>query len=34
MRRYVVNQLKEEVIPMLEQVSGVKFDIDRLLRDT
>ena len=30
MRRYVVNQLKEKVIPMLEQVSGVKFDIDRL----
>jgi benzoyl-CoA reductase subunit B len=30
MRRYVVNQLKEKVIPVLEQVSGVKFDIDRL----
>ena len=30
MRRYVVNQLKEKVIPTLEQVSGVKFDIDRL----
>jgi benzoyl-CoA reductase subunit B len=30
MRRYVVNQLKEKVIPALEEVSGVKFDIDRL----
>jgi benzoyl-CoA reductase subunit B len=30
MRRYVVNQLKEKVIPSLEEVSGVKFDIDRL----
>ncbi len=30
MREYVVRQLKEEVIPKLEQVSGVKFDIDRL----
>jgi benzoyl-CoA reductase subunit B len=27
---YVVRQLKEEVIPKLERVSGVKFDIDRL----
>jgi len=27
---YMVKQLKEEVIPTLEQVSGVKFDIDRL----
>src|SRR3990172_3188853 len=30
MRSYVVKQLKEEVIPKLEKVSGVKFDIDRL----
>jgi len=30
MRDYVVKQLKEEVIPTLERVSGVKFDIDRL----
>lgn len=30
MRDYIVKQLKEEVIPMLEQVSGVKFDIDLL----
>jgi len=30
MRNYVVRQLKEEVIPTLERVSGVKFDIDRL----
>ena len=30
MRDYVIKQLKEEVIPTLEQVSGVKFDIDRL----
>ena len=30
MRDYIVKQLKEEVIPMLEKVSGVKFDIDRL----
>ena len=30
MRDYVVKQLKEEVIPSLEEVSGVKFDIDRL----
>jgi benzoyl-CoA reductase subunit B len=30
MRNYVVKQLKETVIPTLERVSGVKFDIDRL----
>ena len=30
MREYVVKQLKEKVIPTLEKVSGVKFDIDRL----
>jgi len=30
MRDYVVKQLKEKVIPTLEKVSGVKFDIDRL----
>jgi benzoyl-CoA reductase subunit B len=30
MRDYVVQQLKEEVIPTLERVSGIKFDIDRL----
>ena len=30
MRDYIVKQLKEEVIPVMEQVSGVKFDIDRL----
>jgi benzoyl-CoA reductase subunit B len=30
MRDYVVKQLKEKVIPALEKVSGVKFDIDRL----
>ncbi len=30
MRDYIVKQLKQEVIPKLEQVSGVKFDIDRL----
>ena len=30
MRDYVVKQLKENVIPTLEKVSGVKFDIDRL----
>ncbi|MGD8384857.1 MAG: benzoyl-CoA reductase subunit B, partial [Lysobacterales bacterium] len=30
MRDYVVKQLKENVIPALEKVSGVKFDIDRL----
>jgi benzoyl-CoA reductase subunit B len=30
MRDYVVKQLKDEVIPQLEKISGVKFDIDRL----
>jgi benzoyl-CoA reductase subunit B len=30
MRDYVVKQLKEEVIPAFEEVSGIKFDIDRL----
>ncbi len=30
MRDYVVKQIKEVVIPALERVSGVKFDIDRL----
>ena len=30
MREYVVKQIKEKVIPTLERVSGVKFDIDRL----
>ncbi len=30
MRDYVVKQLKDTVIPTLERVSGVKFDIDRL----
>jgi benzoyl-CoA reductase subunit B len=30
MTQYMVKQLKEEVIPKLERVSGVKFDIDRL----
>lgn len=30
MRDYVVKQLKTEVIPAFEKVSGVKFDIDRL----
>lgn len=30
MRDYVVTQLKEIVIPELERISGVKFDIDRL----
>ncbi len=30
MRDYVVTQLKDEVIPALERISGVKFDIDRL----
>ena len=30
MRDYVVKQLKEKVIPTLERISGVKFDIDRL----
>jgi len=30
MRNFVVKQLKEEVIPALEKISGVKFDIDVL----
>ena len=30
MTQYMVKQLKEEVIPKLERISGVKFDIDRL----
>ena len=30
MRDYIVKQLKEDVIPTMEKVSGVKFDIDRL----
>jgi benzoyl-CoA reductase subunit B len=30
MRDYIVSQLKEEVIPALERVSGIRFDIDRL----
>ena len=30
MMQYMVKQLKQEVIPTLERVSGVKFDIDRL----
>lgn len=30
MRNYVIKQIKEVVIPALEKVSGVKFDIDRL----
>jgi benzoyl-CoA reductase subunit B len=30
MRQYVVKQLKETIIPGLERISGVKFDIDRL----
>jgi benzoyl-CoA reductase subunit B len=30
MREYVVKQLRDKVIPALERVSGVKFDIDRL----
>jgi benzoyl-CoA reductase subunit B len=30
MRDYVVKQLKEVIIPAMERVSGVKFDIDRL----
>ena len=30
MIEYMVKQLREEVIPKLEQVSGVRFDIDRL----
>jgi benzoyl-CoA reductase subunit B len=30
MVEYMIKQLKEEVIPKLERISGVKFDIDRL----
>ena len=30
MRDYIVKQLRDDVIPRLEKVSGVKFDIDRL----
>lgn len=30
MVQYIVKQLKEEVIPKMERISGVKFDIDRL----
>ena len=30
MRKFVVAQLKDQIIPTLERVSGVKFDIDRL----
>ena len=30
MRDYIVRQLTEDVIPALEKVSGMKFDIDRL----
>jgi benzoyl-CoA reductase subunit B len=30
MTEYIVKQLKQEVIPKLERISGVKFDIDRL----
>ena len=30
MRDYVVKQIKQEVIPALEEISSVKFDIDRL----
>lgn len=30
MRRYVVDQLKSKVIPMLEEVTGVSYDEDRL----
>jgi benzoyl-CoA reductase subunit B len=30
MRDYMVKQLREDVIPKLERISGVKFDIDRL----
>ena len=30
MRAYVVNQIREEIIPQLERVSGQKFDIDKL----
>ena len=30
MRDYVVKQIKEDVIPACERISGIKFDIDRL----
>ena len=30
MRDYVIKQIKEELIPGMERISGVKFDIDRL----
>ena len=30
MRDYVVKQIKDKIIPALERISGVKFDIDRL----
>ncbi len=30
MRDYVVKQIKEDLIPVMERASGVKFDIDRL----
>lgn len=30
MRDYIVKQLKDEVIPTMEKISGIKFDIDRL----
>ena len=30
MIQYMVKQLKQDVIPKLERISGVKFDIDRL----
>jgi benzoyl-CoA reductase subunit B len=30
MRDYVVKQLKDKIIPELERISGVKFDIDKL----
>lgn len=30
MRDYVVKQLKDNVIPAMERISGVKFDIDRM----
>jgi benzoyl-CoA reductase subunit B len=30
MKEYVVKQIREEIIPALEKVSGKKFDIDRL----
>jgi benzoyl-CoA reductase subunit B len=30
MRDYVVKQIKDKIIPALERISGIKFDIDRL----